>query len=384
MTASLVSTPYGRLAGATTRAGERDERLTEPDRDARAADLLAALARRRLARDHATARFDEELAAAEAAGTHRRPTARTLRWWQRESLRGVGDHLQSVLPGLLAALEDAERDAAEAVAASAESWAAATGAAAPAARPRRTTADPIGRRRTAAGRRRWHRPRRHHGPLPRPVDRASRRRAVGRAARACSDARVRAHRSSPTTDLRHPAVSTPPPTAARHRTVCSSAGLPSWQTALTRRQHRPPHQHPRDDAPGPPDDRPARHQDRPGTPPDSGGLMTALRLLPEFEEPPARDPRDPCGQRASPAPTPDPTEVHVLAGRASRPSRSSATSSPSRWRSSTSTSTTASSASCRSPTRRRRGRRHRRPSATDSAPSDADSRDPPGAHQHHA
>ena len=104
--------------------------MTEPDLEARSAafsSLLAAVAGSR--RDLASARFDEELAEAEAAGSVDPVVARTLRWWQREALRSVEEHLQSVLPTLLAGLETAERDAAEAVAASAESWAAATGGA---------------------------------------------------------------------------------------------------------------------------------------------------------------------------------------------------------------------------------------------------------------
>jgi hypothetical protein len=113
--------------------------MTESDVDARSAafsSLLAAVAGSR--RDLASARFDEELAAAEAAGSIDPVVARTLRWWQREALRSVEEHLQSVLPALLAGLETAERDAAESVAASAESWAAATGGAVgnlPAPRP---------------------------------------------------------------------------------------------------------------------------------------------------------------------------------------------------------------------------------------------------------
>jgi hypothetical protein len=105
--------------------------MTDPDVDARSlafSSLLAAVAGSR--RDLASARFDEELAAAEAGGSIDPVVARTLRWWQREALRSVEEHLQSVLPALLAGLETADRDAADAVAASAQSWAAATGGAA--------------------------------------------------------------------------------------------------------------------------------------------------------------------------------------------------------------------------------------------------------------
>jgi hypothetical protein len=89
------------------------------------ADLLAALLAVRS--DPATSRFDAELAAAEARGSIDGPTARTLRWWQRESLRGVSDHLAEVFPDLLTHLSAAQAAAAESVAESVESWSLATG-----------------------------------------------------------------------------------------------------------------------------------------------------------------------------------------------------------------------------------------------------------------
>ncbi|MFN8168538.1 MAG: hypothetical protein U0S36_07115 [Candidatus Nanopelagicales bacterium] len=98
--------------------------MTTSDRAAAYADLLAALLDARS--DPATARFDEEVAAAEAAGTLDGATARNLRWWQRESVRGLADHLGEVLPALLVALVDADQRAAQSVADSAASWAAAT------------------------------------------------------------------------------------------------------------------------------------------------------------------------------------------------------------------------------------------------------------------
>jgi hypothetical protein len=104
--------------------------MTDQSADARRthyAGLLAALGGTR--RDPASERFDEELASAEAIGAIDPAVARTLRWWQRESVRAVEDHLQSVLPGLLVGLEVADAEAVEAVAASAESWAAASGGA---------------------------------------------------------------------------------------------------------------------------------------------------------------------------------------------------------------------------------------------------------------
>ena len=93
-------------------------------RTAAYASLVTALLGVRL--DPATARFDAELAAAEAAGIVDPSVARTLRWWQRESVRGVGEHLAGVLPAVLTSLETAERAALDTVASSAASWTAAT------------------------------------------------------------------------------------------------------------------------------------------------------------------------------------------------------------------------------------------------------------------
>lgn len=60
------------------------------------------------ARDRsADQRFDAELAAAVAAGLLDAETARTLRWWQRETLRAVVDQATQVVPPTLAALEAA-------------------------------------------------------------------------------------------------------------------------------------------------------------------------------------------------------------------------------------------------------------------------------------
>jgi hypothetical protein len=50
------------------------------------------------------ARFDAEVAAAVAAGTVDPDVARTLRWWQRESVRAVRDHAAVVLPPLITSL----------------------------------------------------------------------------------------------------------------------------------------------------------------------------------------------------------------------------------------------------------------------------------------
>ena len=72
-------------------------------------DLLSALLA--LHSDPATARFDAELAAAEAGGSLDGTTSRTLQWWQRQSLRGVADHLSAVLPDLLDRLAAADETA---------------------------------------------------------------------------------------------------------------------------------------------------------------------------------------------------------------------------------------------------------------------------------
>ena len=90
------------------------------------ADLLAALLAVRP--DPATARFDHELMAAEARGEIDPATARTLRWWQRESLRGLSDHLSAVLPHLLDDLAAAQSAASEAVEESAAAWSSASAA----------------------------------------------------------------------------------------------------------------------------------------------------------------------------------------------------------------------------------------------------------------
>jgi hypothetical protein len=62
-------------------------------------------------------------------------TARTLRWWQRESVRGVRDHLAEVLPPLLDALETAAARSTTTVQSSEEMWRAALSGTAPAPLP---------------------------------------------------------------------------------------------------------------------------------------------------------------------------------------------------------------------------------------------------------
>ena len=67
------------------------------------ADLVSALVDARS--DLATERFDAEIESAVASGQLDEQRARTLRWWQRESVRGVRDHLASVLPAVMEKLE---------------------------------------------------------------------------------------------------------------------------------------------------------------------------------------------------------------------------------------------------------------------------------------
>jgi hypothetical protein len=73
------------------------------------ADLVGGLVDAR--EDPAAVRFDAELAAAVTRGEITPDTAKRLRAWQRASVRGVADHVRTVLPAVLAALESARADA---------------------------------------------------------------------------------------------------------------------------------------------------------------------------------------------------------------------------------------------------------------------------------
>src|SRR6267378_2811409 len=75
------------------------------------AEMVLALVDARY--DPATEQFDAEVATAVADGRLDEQLARTLRWSQRESVRGVRDHLAEVLPLVLEALEVAARRATE-------------------------------------------------------------------------------------------------------------------------------------------------------------------------------------------------------------------------------------------------------------------------------
>jgi hypothetical protein len=89
------------------------------------ADLVGGLLDARL--DPATERFDAELAAAVAAGTVTGDAARTLRFWQRASVRGLVDHARHVLPPALTALDAARDESQETVDSEQRSWTEATG-----------------------------------------------------------------------------------------------------------------------------------------------------------------------------------------------------------------------------------------------------------------
>ena len=98
--------------------------MTEPS-DAYAALVDALIA---LRRDPATQRFDEYLEYATETGRIDEPTARALRWWQRQSVRGVEEHLEGLLPVILRQLEAADQAAIRAVELSDQAWRAAAGA----------------------------------------------------------------------------------------------------------------------------------------------------------------------------------------------------------------------------------------------------------------
>ena len=82
--------------------------VTEPARLSAYAELVAGLLDVR--DDAAEQRFDAELADAESARRIDPETARILRWWQRETVRGVVAHAQTVLPATMLAIEHSHQD----------------------------------------------------------------------------------------------------------------------------------------------------------------------------------------------------------------------------------------------------------------------------------
>lgn len=99
---------------------------TEGARHVAYSDLVGGLLDARV--DPATEHFDAELTAAIAAGTVTAEAARTLRFWQRASVRGLVEHARNVLPPALSALEAARAESKETVEAEQRSWTEATGA----------------------------------------------------------------------------------------------------------------------------------------------------------------------------------------------------------------------------------------------------------------
>jgi len=66
--------------------------------------------------DAATEAFDAALQAAESAGTIDIDTARTLKYWQRQSIEGLIDHAAIVLPAALSARRVSDISARETIA----------------------------------------------------------------------------------------------------------------------------------------------------------------------------------------------------------------------------------------------------------------------------
>ena len=99
--------PSGPAADA---AGAPGGRRPHPAALDRYTALVAALLGVRT--DYASTRFDAEVTAALAANRLDVATARTLRWWQRESVREVEGYANQVLPVVLATRSDADLAAA--------------------------------------------------------------------------------------------------------------------------------------------------------------------------------------------------------------------------------------------------------------------------------
>jgi len=99
---------------------------TEGSRHVAYADIVGGLLDARL--DPATRCFDAELATALDAGTVTAEVGRTLRFWQRASVRGLVEHARNVLPPALAALDDSRRESQQTTEADQRSWQEVTGA----------------------------------------------------------------------------------------------------------------------------------------------------------------------------------------------------------------------------------------------------------------
>jgi len=99
---------------------------TEGSRHVAYADIVGGLLDARL--DPATRCFDAELATALAAGAVTVEAARSLRFWQRASVRGLVEHARCVLPPALAALDGSWRESQQTMEADQRSWQEVTGA----------------------------------------------------------------------------------------------------------------------------------------------------------------------------------------------------------------------------------------------------------------
>ena len=84
------------------------------------ADLVSGLLDARS--DPATERFDAELAEAVSSGAVTPDAARLLRFWQRAAQRALVDHVRTVLPPALHALDASRTESAAEVAAAERAW----------------------------------------------------------------------------------------------------------------------------------------------------------------------------------------------------------------------------------------------------------------------
>lgn len=100
------------------------------DRRPAYSEVLAALLA--LRPDPATDRFDALLSVLLAEDRIDPAAARELRWWQRESVRSVGDYIGDTAPALLVALESSRQTAEQASEVAARAWEQATRPAPPA------------------------------------------------------------------------------------------------------------------------------------------------------------------------------------------------------------------------------------------------------------
>jgi hypothetical protein len=106
--------------GAEERRRSADTAAGQGAHRDRYAAIVAALIDVRL--DEATTRFDAEVAGALAENRIEAETARTLRWWQRASVRAAETYAATVMPGVLAVRDDADARARAEADEAAASW----------------------------------------------------------------------------------------------------------------------------------------------------------------------------------------------------------------------------------------------------------------------